>query len=230
MATNRAITNIVPTIAPRLPAATVEYDHRFIEQYSNILRLYFNGIDTTFGGLLGSPSNGSGLHPGGGYLNFPYGAFSSDQTQTATINTATLMTLDSSDFTNDVYISSSKITVNNAGIYNLQFSVQLENTDNASADVFIWLRQGNGSGAATDITGSTGVVGMPPRKAVGDPFHAIYGWNYYLNMAVNDYVQIYWSTTNANVSIKYYPASGSPTKPSTQSVVATLSFVSSVPT
>ena len=55
MATNRLITNIIPTVAPRLPAATVEYDHRFIEQYSNILRLYFNGIDTTFGGLLGSP-------------------------------------------------------------------------------------------------------------------------------------------------------------------------------
>jgi hypothetical protein len=230
MATNRLITNIIPTIAPRLPAATVEYDHRFIEQYSNILRLYFNGIDTTFGGLLGSPSNGSGFLPGGSYLNFPYGAFSSGVTQTATANTATLMTLNTTDFSNNVSISSSKITVSGAGIYNLQFSVQLENTDNAPQDVYIWLRQGNDGGAATDITGSTGVVGMPARKAVGDPFHAIYGWNYYLNMAANDYVQIYWSTTNANVSIKYYPASGTPTKPSTQSVVATLSFVSSVPT
>ena len=50
MATNRLITNIIPPIAPRLPAATVEWDHRFMEQYSNVLRLYFNGIDTTFGG------------------------------------------------------------------------------------------------------------------------------------------------------------------------------------
>ena len=92
---------------------------------------------------------------------------------------------------------------------------------NAPQDVYIWLKQ-NG----TDITGSTGVVGMPARKSVGDPFHAIYGWNYFVKMAANDYIEIYWSTTNANVTIQYYAASGTPTKPSTQSVVATLSFVS----
>ena len=47
-----------------------------------------------------------------------------------------------------------------------------------------------------------------------------------VNANAGDYVQIYWSTTNANVTIQYYPASGTPTKPSTASVVATLSFVS----
>ena len=68
--TPRAITNIIPTIAPRLPAATVEWDHRFMEQYSNVLRLYFNGIDTTFTGLLGNPKTGTVFRPGGGYLSF----------------------------------------------------------------------------------------------------------------------------------------------------------------
>ena len=97
-------------------------------------------------------------------------------------------------------------------------------------DVFIWLRQGNDGGSSADITGSTGLVGMPARKNPGDPFHAIYGWNYFLSMQVNDYVQIYWSTTSADVSIQYYAASGSPTKPSTQSVVATMTFVSALPT
>jgi hypothetical protein len=135
------------------------------------------------------------------------------------------MTLDTTDFSNDVSISSSKITVANAGIYNLQFSVQLENTDNAPQDVFIWLKQ-NG----VDIAGSTGKVGMPARKGVGDPFHAIYGWNYFVSMTAGQYIEIYWSTTNANVTIQFYPASGTPTKPSTQSVVATLSFVSALST
>jgi hypothetical protein len=230
MATSRYITNILPTIAPRLPAAPVEYNAQYIEQYSNILRLYFNGVDTTFGGLLGSPANNSGLRPGGVYLNFPYGAFSSDQSQTTTANTATLMTLNTTDFANNVSISSSKIKVQNAGIYNLQFSAQMESNDVAPQDVFIWLRQGNDGGGSADITGSTGKVGLPARKSAGNPFHSIIGWNYYLNMAADDYVQIYWSTTSANVSIQYYPASSTPTKPSTQSVVATLTFVSSVPT
>jgi hypothetical protein len=101
----------------------------------------------------------------------------------------------------------------------------LENADNAPEDVFIWLKQ-NG----VDIVGSTGKVGMPARKSPGNPFHAIYGWNYFISMQANDYVEIYWSTTNAAVTIQYYPASASPTKPSTQSVVATLSFVSALST
>ena len=204
---------IIPPKNPRLPAAPVEYDQRFIDATLGILRQYFNTIDNFAQPLTDTY--------GGAYLQFPYGAFSSDQDQTATANTATLMTLNTTDFSNTVTISSSKITTAIAGYYNLQFSVQLENNDNAPQDVYIWLKQ-NG----TDITGSTGVVGMPARKSVGDPFHAIYGWNYFVKMAANDYIEIYWSTTNANVTIQYYAASGTPTKPSTQSVVATLSFVS----
>jgi len=206
-----------PVVQPRLPAAPIEYDAQFIEQYSNILRLYFNQLDNLTGIVLGES--------GGRYIRFPYGAFSSNQDQTTTANTATLMTLNTTDFSNDVSISSSKIRAVNAGIYNLQFSVQLENADNAPQDVFIWLKQ-NG----VDISGSTGKVGMPARKGVGDPFHAIYGWNYFVNMAANDYIEIYWSTTNAAVTIQFYAASASPTKPSTQSVVATLSFVSALST
>jgi hypothetical protein len=211
-----------PVVQPRLPAAPNQYDPQFIEQYSNILRLYFNQLDNLTGVVLGES--------GGRFIRFPYGAFSSDQDQTTTANTATLMTLNTTDFSNEVSISSSKITVVNAGIYNFQFSVQLENSNNAPQDVFIWLRQGNDGGASADISGSTGIVGLPARKNPGDPFHAIYGWNYFLSMQANDYVQIYWSTTSADVSIQYYAASGSPTKPATQSVVATLSFVSALST
>jgi hypothetical protein len=216
------ITDFRNPASPNLPLAPPDYDRQFQDQFENVLRLYFNQLDNAFGSLLGPT--------GGKYLKFPYGAFSSNQSQTTTTNTATLMTLNTTDFSNGVSISSSKITVANAGIYNLQFSVQLENLNNAPQDVYIWLRQGNDGGSSTDITGSTGVVGMPARKNPGDPFHSIYGWNYFLSMQVNDYVQIYWSTTSSDVSIQYYAASGTPTKPSTQSVVATLSFVSRLPT
>lgn len=205
-------------VAPRLPAAPIQYDERYINQLNNVLRLYFNQLDNILGQLSTTSEGITGVR-------FPYGAFSSNQDQTTTANTATLMTLNTTDFFNDVSISSSKITVTNAGIYNLQFSAQLENTDVAPQDVYIWLKQ-NG----TDIPGSTGKVGIPARKNPADPFHGIYGWNYFLSMAANDYVEIYWSTTNANVSIQYYAASGTPTKPSTQSVVATLSFVSALST
>jgi len=209
-------------VAPNLPLAPNEYDRQFQDQFENILRLYFNQLDNSFGSLLGPT--------GGKYLKFPYGAFSSSQSQTTTANTATLMTFNTTDFSNGVSIDTSKIRVASAGIYNLQFSVQLQNLNNAPQDVFIWLRQGNDGGSSADITGSTGKVGLPARKNPGDPFHSIIGWNYFLSMNIDDYVQIYWSTSSADVSIQYYAASGSPTKPSTQSVVATLSFVSRLPT
>lgn len=201
--------------APALPLAGQNYITTDEQQFRNVLRIYFNQLDNAFATLLDTG--------GGKFINFPYGAFSSGVSQSTTANTATLLTLNTTDFSNQVSISSSKITVANSGIYNLQFSVQVQNLDNAPQDVYIWLRQ-NG----TDIVGSTGVIGMPARKSVGDPSHDIKGWNYFLSMAENDYVEIYWSTTNALVTIPYYAASGTPTKPATQSVVATLSFVSSI--
>lgn len=189
--------------------------------FASVLRLYFNQLSNAVSGILSSI--------GGAYIRNPYGAFSDFNNQTTTANTATLMGITTTDFSNGVSVSSSKITVQNAGIYNLQFSVQLENTDNAPQDVYIWLRQGNDGGTSADIVGSTGKVGLPARKSVGDPFHDIKGWNYFVSMAADDYIQIYWSTTNAAVSIATYAASGSPTKPSTASVVATMSFVSALP-
>ena len=205
-----------PVVQPRLPAAPNEYTAEFIEQYSNILRLYFNQLDNLTGALLGES--------GGRFIRFPYGAFSSDQDQTAIANTATLMTLNTTDFANEVSIATSKITVANSGIYNLQFSAQFTNTDTAFQDVYIWLRQ-NG----VDIPGSTGFVSVPNRHA-GTDGHSIIGWNYFLDMAASDYVEIYWSIPNTAVSIQHLAASGTPTKPSTQSVVATLSFVSALST
>lgn len=207
--------------APNLPLATEDYSRYYQDQLNSVLRLYFNRLDN----LIGQLKTGSGSIDGSG-LRIPYGAFSDFTDQTTTVNTATLMGLSVTDFSNGVSLTTgSKITVAKPGIYNLQFSAQLQNLDNAPQDVFIWLKQ-NG----TDIVGSTGLVGMPARKSAGVPFHDIKGWNYYLSMNANDYVQIYWSTTNVDVTIQTYAASGTPTKPSTASVVATLSFVSALPT
>ena len=208
-----------PVVQPRLPVAPAQYDPQFIEQYTNVLRLYFNQLDNLTGVILSNS--------GGRYVRFPYGAFSSGIDQSTTANTATLMTLDTTDFSNDVSISSSKITVANAGIYNLQFSAQFQNTDNAQQDISIWLKQ-NG----TDIVGSAGLVSIPARKSAspGEEAHEIVGWNYYLSMTAGQYVEIYWSTTNVAVTIQYYAASTGPVRPATQSVVATLSFVSALPT
>ena len=208
---------IINPAVPSLPLGTKEYEQRYQDQFTNVLRLYFNQLRNSLSELF------SGA--GGKYVAFPYGAFSSYTSQSTTANTATLLTMSNTDFSNAVSLQpNSQITVENAGIYNLQFSVQIQNFDNAPQDMYIWLKQ-NG----TDIVGSTGVVGSVARKSAIDPAHDIKGWNYFLSMNAGDYVQIYWSPTIATLTIPTYAASGTPTKPSTASVVATLSFVSALP-
>jgi hypothetical protein len=153
-----------------------------------------------------------------GYLK--YGAFSDTTTQTATANTATLITFNTTDYTNGVTVSSgSKLTVAYAGTYNIQFSVQLENTDTQLSDVSIWIRV-NG----VDVAGSTGLISVPNSHG-GTNGHAVQGWNYFLQLNANDYVQLVWSTSAATTSIKYYAAASTPTRPATASVIATVNQI-----
>jgi hypothetical protein len=206
-----------PPKAPNLLIAPSEYSQQYQDQMNNALRLYFNQIDNFSAPL----STGAG----GTYINFPYASISSSVTQTTTTNTAKALTFNTNDFLNGfTVVNSTKITPTYAGIYNLQFSVQLQSLSNATEDVYIWLRV-NGA----DIAGSTGLVGMLPRKSAGNPSHDIKGWNYFVKLNQEDYLEIYWSTTDGtNVTIPFYAASGTPTKPSTQSVVATMTFVSAL--
>ena len=102
--------------APNLPLAPRDYDAQYIDQLNNVLRLYFNRLDALTGQLMTSS--------GGAGIRLPYGAFSSYTTQSTTANTATLLTLSNTDFTNGVMLATgSKMTVAYAGIYNLQFNV-----------------------------------------------------------------------------------------------------------
>ena len=202
-------------VAPRLINAPIEYDYRYIDQLNNVLRLYFNQLDSILRQL--KASNQAAV------INVPYLAVQDTVSHTVTANTANAMTFDTVDYSNSCsLVSTSQLTVTYAGIYNLQFSTQFQNTDTQLHDVSIWLRK-NG----TDVAGSTGFVSVPNNHG-GVDGHAIVGWNFYLSLAANDYIQIYWSTTNAAVTIQAYAAGTSPTRPTTASNVATLTFVSAL--
>jgi hypothetical protein len=112
------------------------------------------------------------------------------------------------------------MNVRNAGIYNVQFSVQLENTDNAQHDVDIWFRK-NG----TNITGSNSMFTVPARKSASIFGHVIAAMNYFVELAANDYVEIVWRTENTAVSLEQTAAQSSPTRPATPSVIATMQYV-----
>lgn len=149
------------------------------------------------------------------------GAYSSGVTQTGSTTVGTAFTFNTTDYAGGVTLaSSSRLTVPVAGTYNLQFSTQIQSTDVAPQDIYIWLRI-NGA----DVTGSAGKVGVPARKNPSDPFHSIIGWNYYLTFTAGQYVEIVWLPTATTITVPYYAAQTSPAIPSTQSVVATLQQV-----
>jgi hypothetical protein len=128
------------------------------------------------------------------------------------------VTFDTTDWaTNITLVSSSQIKVTNAGKYNFQFSIQFECSDTQLQDTYVWLRK-NG----TDIGGSTGLVSVP-NKHGGINGHAIVGWNFFLNLAANDYIQLVWTAASTTVSIATYGVGAS--WPSTASVVMTVNQV-----
>jgi hypothetical protein len=152
----------------------------------------------------------------------PYGAFQDSTDQTAAnTTTAYAVTLNTTDFSNGVYLSdSSRINVRNYGIYNLQFSIQFKNTTNDAQDVDIWFRK-NG----TNIAASNSRFSLPARKSSGDPSHLIAALNFFLELQANDYVEVMWRVTDTGVSIEHFDTSTSPTRPAVPSAIVTMTYV-----
>ena len=195
------------------------YERRHFNENYGALNNYFKKLTTSLGSLFGPK--------GGKFMNNPYGAFQ-DSTDQVAANTTTAyaVTFNTTDFSNGVTMASgSRITVADAGIWNLQFSIQFTNTTNASQDVDVWFRV-NGTNAAN----SNSRFGFAPRKGAGDPYHTIAAMNYFLSLNATDYVEIMWRPTDVGVTIEQYAAGTSPTRPAVPSAIATMSFVSNLPT
>ena len=144
--------------------------------------------------------------------------------QSPAANTAVPMYVNTTDFSNDItVVDQYKFTVAKAGLYNLQWSGQFNNTDTSEHDGSVWLRIDG-----VDVPGSTGFIAVVSSHG-GIDGHGIIGWNYYVQLNAGQNVQIWWSTTNTKLTLECYGPSTSPTRPSTASVVATLSFVSALP-
>ena len=192
------------------------YERRNLNENNGALNIFARKLTSVLGSLFGPR--------GGKFMNNPYGAFQDTTDQTAAVvDTAYAMTFNTTDYANGVSVASnSRITVTDSGIWNLQWSGQFRNTDTQLHDARIWLKI-NG----TVVTGSTGYISVPNSHG-GIDGHSIVGWNYFLSLNANDYVELWWETDSTNISIQAYPAAGN--YPSTASLIVTMSFVSNLPT
>ena len=202
---------------PNLPLAPGEYEARYHEANNNALRLYFNRLSGNLQNLFGPD--------GGRFLSNPFGAWSSDSDQVAVSTTAAYaITYDVTDVTDSVYLSNaSRLNVTYSGVYNLQFSIQFNNTDTQIHDVDVWAAV-NG----TNVSNSNSVFSIPNSHG-GVDGHLIAALNLFLPMQAGDYVELYWHTSDVAVTIEHLAAASSPTRPATPSVIATMSFVSMIP-
>jgi hypothetical protein len=202
---------------PTLGYPTEAYERRHFNENNGSLNIYFKKLSSVFGSLFGPR--------GGRFMNAPHGAFQ-DSTDQVAANTTTAyaVTFNTTDFSNGVTVASgSRLTVADAGIWNLQFSIQFTNTTNSSQDVDVWFRV-NG----TNMANSNSRFGFAPRKGVGDPYHIIAAMNYFVSLNATDYVEIMWRPTDVGVSIEQYAAGTSPTRPAVPSAIVTMSFVSNI--
>lgn len=208
---------ITPPTPPNLGTANVVYDQGFFTQSFGGLNVYFSRLTALFSALFG--------RRGGKWINSPYGAFEDTTDQTAAnTTTAYAVTFDTTDFSNGVTLSnSSRLNVAQAGIYNLQFSIQFKNTTNDGQDVDVWFRK-NG----TNIANSNSRFHISARKSSGDPSHLIAAMNFFVSLAANDYVEIMWRPTDIGVSLEHFAASSTPDRPAVPSAIATLTFVSNL--
>lgn len=152
----------------------------------------------------------------------PYGAFSNNNGQTATSSATTdVVEFDSTEYSNGVYLSNTtRIYVRNPGVYNLQYSLQLKNSNNDFEYADVWFRK-NG----TDIANSASRFGLPARKSTGDPSHLIGAMNIFVDLNAGDYIEIAGSVSNVSVALEYLAADTGIPRPAIPAVIFTVNYV-----
>lgn len=182
-----------------------------------------SGLTLTAGGVLNNTATPTGI----GY----FGAFQDMLTQTiTTINVGQPFLIRTVDEANQVSITANgsgqltRITPANTGTYNIQWSGQFQNPDNAIHNVNVWFRKGltSSSGPGTDVVGSNGVIALPARKSAvpGEEGRTVSGWNFVLTIAAGEYVEFYWMSNSTQITLQAYPAGSPP--PSTASLIVTV--------
>lgn len=230
MATQNQIIN--PAV-PNLPLGTDQYERRYQDQFTNILRLYFNKLQNALAQLFG-PN-------GGRYLGFPHIAASDGALQYATAsNTPTIIRWSTLDAGNGFVLNpNSTATALIAGVYKITYSIQFANNNNAPHDAIVWLRiNGSSPTSANDIPNSTTIFTLPARKSAGVSTYVCGYSEVVFTLNAGDSVGLWWGTDQAassggtlGIYLDYRAAQTSPmTYPATPSVIGSITFVSALPT
>jgi hypothetical protein len=119
-------------------------------------------------------------------------------------------------------ISNEQITFDHPGIYSITFSIQFSNTDNSIHDINVWLRK-NG----TNVSASDSRFSIIARHGSVDG-NVIGCVNFVLGLTTNDYLELFWATSNVAAYIHAEAAQTSPyAHPSVPGIICTVVQVAS---
>jgi len=186
-------------VPPSLPVAPNAYERKYQDQLTSILRLFFTSLTSK----VNSPT--------------PHASYYDTATQTNPVaNTVNLFTYNSvvSEFKITRGVPTSKIFVNETGVYNFQFSAQLDKSGGSASAVYIWPRI---NGVNVPDSNTKMVIDGPNNEVVA-------AWNFVLVMEAGDYFELAWEAADTNVIIAHEAASNN--RPAIPSIIMTVNWVS----
>jgi len=152
----------------------------------------------------------------------PYGEFRNDTDQTApSAGASAVVEWDATEESNGVYTSNtSRIYVRNAGTYQIDYSLQLQNSNNDGEYADVWLRK---NGSDVDNTGRR--FFLPARKSTGDPSHVVGIGLYVLTLAAGDYIEVAGAVSNTTVTLEHFAADGGIPRPAIPAATIKVQFI-----
>lgn len=117
----------------------------------------------------------------------------------AVVNTGQRVQCDTTDIERGVWRDSSLDTfyVADAGVYNIEFSAQVDSNKGADSELWIWLAV-NGS----DVPESASVI-----RVKGNDGETVAAWNFLVELAPNDYFSIIWAADSLQTYLETFAAS-----------------------
>jgi len=199
---------------PALPLGTNEYERPYQDQLNNIHRLFYNRLTNAMNAVLGDA--------GGQYVDCPNGLFFNTAAQTfALANTAYPIVYNQTYLDNAVAIqsgSTSRIEVTVGGIYNFQYSGQLESTNNSSKDFFLWIRRDG-----TNIGYSTRAYSIS-----GSGTYRPVSFSFDIDLQAGQYIELMASASDTTLNLG--ASSAVSPHPGIPSSVMTVNYISPLPT
>ncbi len=92
---------------------------------------------------------------------------------------------------------STRLTVAADGVYNFQFSAQLDKTSSSKKDVWIWARIND-----VDVPDSASKITLAGSSAA-----TVAAWNFVYQLSANDYFELMWATDDVDCYMPSEPAS-----------------------